>query len=122
MISKEYSQLFNLLYEKTLSGEVNWIALADDKLFIVKLSDYSITIRQFNNVGDSYLKFSILDKKGMELDEFTVIDTDNTWETAYELYSYARRSALKINDAIISIKDILSRSGIIGDIDDETIP
>ena len=116
MISDEYYELIAKLVKRTLSGEVNWKATSDDNQFVLYFNNFSLSVYQATdqNSGEEFARIVLLNDDGKEIDSFWVSERDEHWEIASNLFTGARRKALKIDEALHTILDELDGDGTVG--------
>lgn len=127
MIPESYYDLINKLYVKAEAGQINWQTTAAKNKFIVYFQNFSISL-EFERSEDQepdFVTFRIYDNTGHEIDSFWIgsHEIEGWYEKSYQLYSAARRKALRIDDAINSITKELDVHGPVGQTEsDDFIP
>ncbi|MDQ3685968.1 MAG: hypothetical protein M3430_10270 [Acidobacteriota bacterium] len=96
MLYFKYSELLERLFERTKNGVADWQATPREDEYIIYLQGYSISLQ---SSFSSYV-IAIRNDKGKVIDEFTVWGHDLHWEKVNEIYTTARRKALKIDEVV----------------------
>lgn len=118
MTTEKYLKLLSRLEEKTASGQADWQTTANDGVFSLAFSNYSVQIglKRVYNQDDPDVVISILNSVGDVVD--AVRDTELGPESGFELsefykrmrrlYDSARRRASGVDEALDSILDDLT--------------
>jgi hypothetical protein len=127
MIPSVYTDLFNKLFDKTLTGEIDWEPTIEDSRYLASFPPYSLSVLYYQEQGGDWaevVRFALYNEKGERIDDFSISDSQNKldFDRAYELYAAARRRALKIDEAISVISEQLDAAGTVGFAEDEFIP
>ncbi len=115
MIPQNYEVLLSKLRDKTVENKVNWSTTSDTDIFMVNFGDFSMTIWTGTDDEGDFVGFKLYDSAGKGVDSFWVYPSEGGFLMANELYSMARRKALRIDDAIINISKALESKDIIGE-------
>lgn len=122
MVPDAYRKLITKLALRTSKGEVNWRTTSEEGKFIVNFTKgFTVSVSHYWYESQDFVKVSILDSEGKEIDFFVIDDGDNDWYQLNEMYNTARRTALNINKAIEAISEELESEGTIGE-EGEDIP
>lgn len=114
MSENKLVRIMDRLYKRTEKGEVAWEATVEDGEFQAAFADYSVKIvprfkTRYATEPDYVLQ--IFNADGQLLDETSNVDLEEEREEYYEmmkeLYSGARRKALRVDTALDSILDEL---------------
>jgi hypothetical protein len=96
-------QIVNLLLRKQNAGKLDWESTETIGEFQVAFPDFAIRIAKEPNV----IVIRIFNAEGLFLERFDDEDIQNELENSYsvmqDLYSSARRAALKVDDTLDSI-------------------
>ena len=119
MIPEAYSDLLRKLGEKTARDEVNWQTSTDDTTFIVDFKEFSMAIKyRYSERAPSDVFFMLYDDKGTQIDTFWADESEppesGWYDFCYDIYSAARRKALRINEAIKTITRQLESTEKVG--------
>jgi len=112
MIPEEYKKIMVSIHEKTINKKAFWKETIESDKYILSLSKFSITIYE-KLVGIEY-RIVIINENGDEIDRFSVKYTDSGLDDVRETYDYAKRIALKIDEAIKQIEEDVTQSDTIG--------
>lgn len=96
-------EIFELIIHKTKYGALAWSETADADTFAVKLADCLIKISEVYTLNYTFV---IVDNNGNVIDKLHISPDDPEYKEASELYSEARRAALKIDE---KLDDILKK-------------
>ncbi|SYZ72117.1 hypothetical protein TRIP_C20232 [Candidatus Zixiibacteriota bacterium] len=104
MIPNDYLKIFWGMYKKTKENKLNWSKGTKANEFIAAVGFY-IAVIQKNIESVDYneyerIYFSLREQEGDEIDSFDITDDEKGFKEANELFLGARRSALKINEAV----------------------
>lgn len=103
MVPEIYSKIIGKLAAKAKRGEVDWKSTSQEGTFLVNFKEFSLAISTYysDQEHENFVSFRLLDPKGKVIDYFTVAETDDEWGgLAFEMYSGARRKALRIDEAL----------------------
>jgi len=119
MIPESYRELIDKLSRRTNDGKVNWKSTSHEGTFIVDFREFSLSIMSGydSEENESFVRFTILNSAGQELDYFLVTERESRWLFAYNLYSEARRKARNIDLVIGDITKELESEGPAGEED-----
>ena len=102
------AEIFDILYNKTLNNDMKWESTANDSVFQASFKNYTIELHYSDQDSpglDPILM--IIDGKGRIIDTVCASElhgyVENSYNKINQLYYYARRSALKADDALIEI-------------------
>lgn len=116
MIPEDYTQVIELLFEKSSKNELNWRPTSNEEKFLVNFEKFSISITTGGGEGDlPYILFNVLNESGKTIDNFYVGHGEEWYDNCEEMYGRARRKALKINEAISQLKKELQGGGVVGE-------
>src|SRR5438105_1913209 len=110
MSDTRIQQIIKRLYRKTLRDEIAWEPTVDEGEFQAAFADYTVRVStrdrgMYANVPDYVIR--VFNSDGQLLEEAATVDfeaeRDNLFDTMKELYSGARRKALRVDDALSSI-------------------
>jgi hypothetical protein len=111
MSTNRYIQLLQLLVEQTDSGKLDWKDTGEESKFFVAFPNYSILISE--EPGESVLfpeyYISVVNSEGRIVDRFSAatlpseILGKNSYNVMRDLFSQARRSALRVDEALDNI-------------------
>lgn len=112
MIPDEYKELITKLAERTESRAVKWKTTSSSEKFTVALGSHSLTLALWVDypTESTYIEFEMLDFTGKKIDSFSVWNDIADYEDytkMNKLYGSARRNALRINESIQDILDVL---------------
>lgn len=118
MIPEAYRAIVERLEQKTRESKVIWNQVSKDT-FAVNFGDYSLSVREYfgedeNGVEDRSIDFRLLDSQGKTIDAFDIWSDDKDFENARELFSAARRKALKVDEALAVLSEVLETSTVVG--------
>ncbi|MDP2216200.1 MAG: hypothetical protein Q8J68_02795 [Methanolobus sp.] len=116
MLPEVYKTIIRKLHKKSAEEEVNWHTTSDGSTYIVYFKTFSLSIDRYHmEFRDAPgIAVRILNMEGDEVDSFFEYDSDDDWQLLNELYEFARRKALRIDEAIRSIDSELDRIGFVG--------
>jgi len=109
MINETYNHLVSKLVEKTRENKVNWQPTVNSDAFAVYFQNFSLAIStEYDREADNSSVVVVLrNQEGKEIDQFAVSSGEANFEELIELYSSARRKALKIDEAVqILLKEL----------------
>ncbi|RJP35551.1 MAG: hypothetical protein C4527_00430 [Candidatus Omnitrophota bacterium] len=108
-MNSKFTQLINQLHEKTVNNKINWEETAEENIFLVSFSDYSVEIADYSDESHDLYKLRIYNKEGKIVDK---ISSDNcSYLTANELkevYENARRKAMGADEALGELLESLN--------------
>lgn len=114
MAQNKLVQIMDRLYKRTDKGEIAWETTAEDGEFQAAFADYAVkVVPRFMTryASDPDYVLQIFNADGQLLDELSNVDLEEQredyYETMKELYSGARRKALRVDKALESILDEL---------------
>jgi hypothetical protein len=104
-------RLVERLLDRTRAGELSWEETVEDNTFQVSFSKNSVQIRYVDLHRGSEYQISIIDDRGQITEVFSDVqlhlednNTPRPWRAImHEIYSSARRRALKADEVIDSI-------------------
>jgi hypothetical protein len=115
----EYVPLMSKLLEKTKERKIDWKGTADDTTFICALEgQYSFEIARYKaSSGIWYRKLTMRDKEQAEVfvarayvpTPTSPSENDQLFQTLDNLYEYARRIALDIDQKVNDVSNILDK-------------
>lgn len=110
MIPNEYRPMVDKLKERTALRTISWKPTSDSAKFSVEIGLNTITIDLYTPYAEpsEMIAFEILDTFGERIDGFYIPEHDDDYSTLNDLYSIARRNALKIDQTISNIMNILN--------------
>ena len=103
MIPTEYRPLVEALSKKTKENRLKWEPTSRDSQFQTIIGHNYIVIYSFDNYEEGCLniRVDILDSFGDKIDQFTSDENDfSDYMLLENLYSSARRNALRIDETI----------------------
>ena len=118
MPDRKLIQLLESLKQATLEGRVHWSETDGESAFKIRLGDAVLELDKDDDEDvDLGYVVTLKDSKGKTLDlEFFSQNTfnQNYYSLVDELYSLARRDALKIETILDSMIDVVQRSKMTG--------
>lgn len=99
MDNDKFEIILNSLLKRTQNDELNWKTTANSDTYLLVLNDSSITIGD----GDYYVKFKFKNEKGETVESVSIMDNDENFSKAKELYDLIKRKALKTDETIDKI-------------------
>lgn len=96
MLNEKYGEILDSLLERTKNREMEWQSTSREGEYIIYLQGYSISLIQVFVGYEMVLR----SENGKVIDDFTIRFGDPYWEKAQEIFSTARRQALKIDEAV----------------------
>lgn len=111
MISEEYRQMINKIIDMTKDRSIEWETTSDKLKFELEIEDNSIIILKYCDFesGIPMIGFEIRDNYGDILDGIYISSDDIDYGTLDQLFSEARRNAMKIENTISNIMSILKK-------------
>lgn len=109
MIPEEYRQMINKIIDMTKDRSIEWETTSDKLKFELEIENNSIIILKYSDFesGIPMIGFEIRDNYGDIVDGMYISSEDIDYETMDNLFSEARRNALKIEQTISNIMSIL---------------
>lgn len=109
MIPEEYIPMLEKISELTKKRKKSWEKTSDMNRFILKVGLNAISLFSFTSYPDDEecIGFELLNTYGDRIDGFGVGITESEYSKMSELYSNARRNALKIDSAISNVMNDL---------------
>lgn len=116
MAEPEFESLIARLAEQTRIGKVNWKQTSSEAEFVLYFQKYALSMRRgIDHEHDEFVNFALRNEAGKKIDEFTVWQMHEMWHTVVEMWSAARRRALKIDLALEGLLHELETKEIIGE-------
>lgn len=116
MPEPEFETLIARLAEQTRIGKVNWKQTSSDAEFVLYFQKYALSMRRgVDHEQDEYVNFILRNDGGKKIDEFIVWQMHPNWHTALEMWSAARRRALKIDAALEVLLHEIETKDVIGE-------
>jgi|GEM_PF-6957772 hypothetical protein len=112
-IEREYLDVAEKLRERTEEGKVNWRDTFDQNTFVTTLERYSFEIRKLRNAYSLIMKdlgeIELFELDAVQPDPETSPENDRVHILLENLYSWARRIALNVDDKVSDIKNFLDK-------------
>lgn len=130
MLPAEYQDLILKLVERSEAGLVNWHPTSDERQYVVYFEHFSLSVQMYQDYANTEIcDITIRDSTAKVVDRFSLIETNiNEWNLAQRMFASARRKALRIDEALDTIRRELDNNQTIGlpnapkEIDDDDIP
>lgn len=110
MIATEYRPMVDKLIHLTQNKQLNWETTSDANKFLITLGLNSVVVEQFASYPDdvSVVAIELLNGLGEKIDGIYISEPDDDYNRMFELYGMARRNALKIEQTISDIMNVLN--------------
>lgn len=111
MIPEQYRQMIDKITDMTKERAIEWETTSDKLKFELEIEDNSIIILKYSDFesGIPIIGFEIRDDYGDLVDGMYISSDDIDYETMDNLFSEARRNAMKIENTISNIMSILKK-------------
>jgi hypothetical protein len=116
-IPETYRPIINKLIARTTAGTALWTDQRGQ--YALHFDQYSFSIFEYNEDRDEGVVCILRDKAGKIIDNFSVERGEGDYKTLKGLFDMARRRALKVDDAIDSLKNALDTDGVIGEVEND---
>ena len=104
MADEKLYRVLRVLLEKSRKGALGWEATNDVNTFIVSFSSYGVSIEMIPRRGEATMYvLSILNDAGDQIEEIREGVFNNVWEDLHELFTLARRRALRVDEGLDAI-------------------
>ena len=105
MIPEEYKPMIDKIISNTDTRKCSWETTSDSEKFILKAGANSISIFYYESYPDDVpvVALEILNLFGEKVDGIYIKNEDIDFDKMYQLYTAARRNALKITETISDI-------------------
>jgi len=114
MADQQTIRFFDGVLSKTRAGRIAWGPTAEESNFIAAIGgqfQLSISAYDTNSYGQTERHYALIlrDRDGVELT--TVRDSDEgiSWNEVQELYETARRKALRVDEKIGDVLEVLNK-------------
>ncbi len=116
MDPQEYQQIIAKLLEKTKAGKIDWTEHGEDRFLCELPGRYQFEISRFREQGDTHLSVNMKDDNAKVIFSVALTDDPNTlwkhqeqFKQVDELYELARRKALKVDEKLEYVSELLDR-------------
>ena len=117
MSKEKYTRIVRGLFDRTMSGQLNWVLSFEDGVYQADFPNHSLQIMRWINddmVGDDII-IKIKNKEGMLIESFSDVNidsadipgNDSSFTYMNKIYETARRQALGVDKALDEIIDDL---------------
>jgi len=115
MADQQIIKFFDGVLSKTRAGRIPWGPTAEESKFIAAIGGQFVLSISAEDSEDSYgqivRRYSLIlsDRNGVELTTVTNSDDGIAWQEIQELYETARRKALRVDEKIDNVLEVLSK-------------
>jgi hypothetical protein len=114
MLERDYDELLVQLHDRTIAGDVNWAPTPRGNEFLVVFQGFSLSLREDASNERIDYGLTLRNETGKAIDEFWIGNEHELYLRVRELYTAARRRALRIDEALKVILAELRSSKAVG--------